>query len=71
MENRIQAFKEEVKELCKKYDFVIGHEDSHGGFVLKNSYDENCMQWFMNAMTEDEIPWDVFKNKCAVTKRDG
>ena len=63
MENRVQAFKEEVKELCKKYDFAIGHEDTHGAFVLKDSYDETVMQWFMDALTEDDMSQDIFKNK--------
>ena len=32
-----QAFLEEVKELCKKYNISIGHEDTEGGFILINS----------------------------------
>ena len=62
MNDKIQAFKEEIKELCKKYNLSIGHEDTHGGFVLKNSYDEKFMQWFMDAFTEEELSRDIFEN---------
>jgi len=59
--DKIQAFKNEIKEVCKKYDIVIGHENTEGGFVLKNAYDEKFMQWFMDAATEDKMSYDIFK----------
>ena len=61
MNDRIQAFKGEIKELCKKHNVGIGHEDTHGGFVIRQSYDEKFMKWFMDASTEDKLSYDIFK----------
>ena len=52
--DKFRAFKNEVKKLCKKYDLSIGHEDTQGGFILKNTYDEQIMKWFMDASVEKE-----------------
>ena len=54
--DKYQAFKEEVKELCKKYDLSISHEDTQGAFILINSYDEHFMKWFMDALTKENFP---------------
>ena len=52
MENtdNIKNFKLEVKELCKKYNVVIAHEDTHGGFEIHGGYDDETMNWFMAAI---------------------
>ena len=60
MSDKIKAFKEEIKELCKKYNLAIGHEDTQGGFVIRNSYDEEFMKWFMDASDEANLPYDIF-----------
>jgi hypothetical protein len=52
---KCQAFKEEVLALCKKYGLSIGHEDTQGGFILINSYDEHFMEWFMDAYVADNF----------------
>lgn len=31
---KIDAFVDEVIEVCKKHGFTIGHEDSQGAFVI-------------------------------------
>jgi hypothetical protein len=43
-ENNIKNFLREYKELCKKYDVSLGHEDEHGGFILYE-YDEEMIEW--------------------------
>jgi len=47
--NNFQNFKLEIKELCKKYNVVIAHEDTHGGFEILEGYDDGTMKWFMDA----------------------
>ncbi len=31
---QVKAFIEEIKEVCKKYGFSIGHEDTQGAFKI-------------------------------------
>ena len=33
-ENNIKNFLREYKELCKKYNVSLGHEDEYGGFKV-------------------------------------
>lgn len=41
-------FINEICEICKKYDFSISHEDSHGAFII-TKYNEKYVEWFKNA----------------------
>lgn len=43
-ENNIKNFLIEYKELCKKYNVSLGHEDEYGGFILYE-YDEEMIEW--------------------------
>ena len=43
-ENNIKNFLREYKELCKKYNVSLGHEDEYGGFIL-HEYDEEMIEW--------------------------
>ena len=43
-ENNIKNFLREYKELCKKYNISLGHEDEYGGFIL-HEYDEEMIEW--------------------------
>lgn len=43
-ENNIKNFLREYKELCKKYNVSLGHEDEYGGFILYE-YDEDMIEW--------------------------
>lgn len=47
---KVIDFLEEVTALCEKYGFVIGHEDSGGGFLI---YDQKATsettEWFAAA----------------------
>ena len=53
--NEFHAFKNEIKEACKKHNLYISHEDTHGAFIIRRSYSEDNMKWFMNALTEGQI----------------
>ena len=46
----VDAFLEEVIEVCKKHRMSIAHEDTHGGFVVR-PYTEWITGWFLEAST--------------------
>lgn len=50
-ENNIKNFLREYKELCKKYNVSLGHEDEYGGFILYE-YDEDMIEW-VEAASDD------------------
>ena len=47
--SKIEDFKEDVIQLCKKYDVTLYHEDIGGAFCLVSGYDEVIMEWFNGA----------------------
>lgn len=49
MNNLIAEFKNEVKLLCQKYNVCISCEGVHGGFEINDVYDNEIMNWFMEA----------------------
>ncbi|MDP1722768.1 MAG: hypothetical protein Q8L37_06185 [Candidatus Gottesmanbacteria bacterium] len=50
---KIDAFLTEVIEVCKKHGLSIGHEDSHGGFLVHKFSKDNA-DWLMNADDETD-----------------
>ena len=52
-----QAFLQEVKTLCQKYDLTLLHEDIGGGFLLVNGYEDDMMNWFLGASDPNNPPW--------------
>ena len=46
--SKVKDFINEVIELCKKYEFSISHEDTHGAFLISN-YDIKNIEWLRNA----------------------
>lgn len=50
----INAFLNEIAEVCKKHGLSIGHEDRHGGFEIE-PYDEENIKWLMAAADLTEI----------------
>lgn len=36
---RVDAFIDELEELCKRHRLVLGHEDGHGRFTLDDAKD--------------------------------
>lgn len=45
---KIDAFIEEVLDVCKKHGFSIGHEDGHGAFEIEK-FNESSSSWLRNA----------------------
>ncbi|NLW48795.1 MAG: hypothetical protein GXY86_15890 [Firmicutes bacterium] len=46
---QVKAFIEEIIEVCKKYGFSIGHEDTQGAFKIKE-YNTDDIEWFGSAI---------------------
>lgn len=44
----IDAFIEEILNVCKKHGFSISHEDGHGGFQIEDK-DEGNFEWLCAA----------------------
>lgn len=49
---RREAAIAEIREVCRKYDFVIEHEDSQGSFLLRPGFSESAFRWFADARVE-------------------
>ncbi len=45
---QVDDFLQEIKSVCKKHGFSIGHEDTHGGFLIERYEDKN-IDWLMAA----------------------
>lgn len=48
MEERINNFIKEYKELCNKYNLSLAHEDVEGGFIIEEYKEEN-IKWVESA----------------------
>ncbi len=44
----VDAFLEEIIEVCKRNGFSLSHEDPHGGFEVI-PYSEACSEWMWDA----------------------
>ncbi len=44
-----QIFLQELKLLCMKHGKSLGHEDSHGSFIVEEYYEDN-VDWLMDAI---------------------
>ena len=44
----VDAFLEEVLEVCRKHRMSIGHEDGHGAFVVED-FNESDADWLRSA----------------------
>lgn len=53
-ETKAEAFLREYKDLCKKYNISLSHEDGHGAFILEN-YDEDNIEWVSYAIDDREV----------------
>ncbi len=51
---KVDAFLKEIIEVCKKRGFSLSHEDTHGAFIVEE-YDEDNIQWLMEAMIGESI----------------
>jgi sugar phosphate isomerase/epimerase len=49
----VDAFLEEVIEVCKKHGMCIGHEDGHGAFLVERG--DWTFEWLLNAHIGFEV----------------
>jgi len=47
---KVNDFLKNIIEICKKYGFSIGHEDTQGSFIIEDFKDEN-ITW-LNAASD-------------------
>lgn len=45
----ITNFFDEIEAVCKKHNISIGHEDSHGSFIIYQEFDESIVEWLRGA----------------------
>lgn len=45
---KVDAFLQEIAEVCKRHDMSIGHEDGHGAFIVE-PYCPGNIEWLMCA----------------------
>ena len=50
---KIDAYLAEVIEVSKRHGLSIGHEDSHGGFLV-NQFTQDNADWLMAAADETD-----------------
>ena len=62
---QIEAFLNDIEEVCKKHGLSISHEDCHGGFEIENFNIAN-IDWIRRAsmnITTDTVPYEEPKTK--------
>ena len=48
---KVKLFIEELIEVYEKHQMSLGHEDSHGGFII-NNYSYHNIKWLRSATDE-------------------
>jgi hypothetical protein len=45
---KVDAFLQEIAEVCSKHQLSLGHEDGHGSFIV-HTYQPSNIDWLMAA----------------------
>lgn len=45
----IDAFLNDLLDVCRKHNMGLGHEDQHGAFEVCRGFDESLAEWLMKA----------------------
>jgi len=52
---KIDAFVNEVVDVCRKHRMAISHEDGHGAFIIE-SIEAGQLHWFRHAHKGSSLP---------------
>ena len=52
--SKVEAFLQEVVEVCKKHGMAIGHQDSQGAFVVE-AFTQESVEWLLDAVVSKEL----------------
>lgn len=50
----VGAFLDEIEAVCRKHGMSLGHEDSHGAFIVYTNVDETIIKWLKEASVSKE-----------------
>lgn len=53
---RIDAFLADLVAVCRKHDLSLSHEDGHGSFLVRPSFDEFYAKWLSEAAIDRVTP---------------
>jgi hypothetical protein len=45
----VEAFIDELVEVCRRHNMVLGHEDKHGAFEVERIFTEDRANWLRAA----------------------
>lgn len=51
----VDAFLEEINEVCRKHGMSISHEDTHGAFIIDRLDDERDLEWLSLAHASGDL----------------
>lgn len=58
----VQAFIEDIIEVCKKHGMSISHQDGHGSFII-NEYNETNSTWLRQPVLREPQVGDVYSDE--------
>ena len=67
MKQNIEGFLKEYKEICKKYNISLAHEDFQGAFIIQE-YEEENIDWVESALIQSEL--DEYEAKMERERRE-
>lgn len=53
----VEAFLDDIDGVFRKHDLSLGHEDSHGGFIVEPFCEYN-VEWVRAAALDEEVKLD-------------
>lgn len=51
---KVDAFLDDIEEVCRKHGMSLGHEDGQGAFIVYTYINEHVIRWMQSAGIEHE-----------------